>query len=54
MMWKTTTGQLDGIIDKDDNDPRSICVSSDGKYIVSGHYNGVVKTWRVGQGSVVK
>ena len=54
MMWTTATGQLDGIIDKDTNEPRSICASSDGKYIVSGHEGGFVKTWRVGRGSVVK
>jgi WD40 repeat protein len=46
MMWTTTTGQLDGIIDKDSNAPYSMCASSDGKYIVSGHLGGVVKTWR--------
>ena len=52
MMWTTTTGQLDGIINKDSNVTYLICASSDGKYIVSGD-DGVVKTWRVGRGSVV-
>jgi hypothetical protein len=58
MMWTTATGQLDGIIDKDSNVPHSwphsICASSDGKHIVSGDSGGLVKTWRVGQGGLVK
>ena len=55
MMWTTATGQLGGIIGADDKgSTHSTCASSDGKIIVSGHTNGVVKMWRVGWGSSLK
>jgi WD40 repeat protein len=53
LMWTAATGQLEGIIDASivDGDgstiPRSICASSDGKYIASGYGHGSVKMWRV-------
>jgi WD40 repeat protein len=37
-------------IDTDRNRPWSICASSDGKRILSGHGYGTVKMWRVGWG----
>jgi WD40 repeat protein len=46
--WTAATGKLEGIIDADSEKPWSICASSDGKFIVSGH-EGVVKMWRVGR-----
>jgi WD40 repeat protein len=48
MMWTSATGQLEEIIDADSKKPWSICASSDGKFIVSGH-EGAVKMWRVGR-----
>jgi WD40 repeat protein len=54
VMWTTATGQLDAIIDTDySNKPLSVRASSDGKYIVSSHRDGTLKTWRVGRGGLM-
>jgi WD40 repeat protein len=54
VIWTTATGQLDAIIDTDyPNKPLSVCASSDGKCIVSGHDHGAVKMWRVRRGGLM-
>jgi WD40 repeat protein len=53
-IWTTATGQLDAIIYTDcSNKPLSVCASSDGKCIVSGHDHGAVKMWRVRRGGLM-
>jgi WD40 repeat protein len=51
VMWTAATGKLDGIIDADPaSQPESMCASSDGQYLVSGHnwgYDGTMKMWCV-------
>jgi WD40 repeat protein len=52
MLWTAATGQLEEVIDEN-HAPHSVCVSPDGKHVVSGHvardgaHGGVVKMWRV-------
>ena len=51
--FQAATGQLEGIIDADPTaKAESICVSFDGKFIVSSHDKGVMKMWRIGRGGV--
>ena len=47
MRWTTATGQLEGIIDATLKKSQAACTSANGKYIVSGHDEGVVKMWRM-------
>jgi WD40 repeat protein len=49
MLWVAATGQFQGLVKRvmTHHSIFALCVSSDGKYIVSGHENGIVKMWRV-------
>jgi WD40 repeat protein len=48
LMWTAATGKVEGVIHADPtNKPWSICTSSDGKRIVSGHSDGTVRVFSV-------
>jgi WD40 repeat protein len=48
VMWTAATGKVEGVIHADPtNPPWSICNSSDGKRIVSGHHDGTVRVFSV-------